>query len=149
MNARLSLRQLRNVFDAALNATPGSVHCGTSYDRDFLELLPKTWPAVWVLAQRLTPLDDGRGFTQRKRQKVRVELAVRVVVQRYPDGVINGELALNELHDLVSAAGFGAVLTGADEGLSWAQSLDGPPAESVMTSDLVFETETTYQRSNA
>lgn len=149
MNARLTLTEIRDRLDAQLNAgavVTEPVYCGTARDRDYSAKILVTAPAVWVLAQRLTPKDDGRGYTGRARQRVMVDFAVRIVVPRYADGVMQTELELNDLHDRTAAALFGFVPTGADYPLTWAASQDGAPEESLATMDLVFQTETTYQR---
>ncbi len=150
MNARITLTAIRDRLDAQLNVgtvVADPVYCGTARDRDYVEKYRTTFPAVWVLAQRMTPLDDGRAFAGRFRQRMRVEFAVRVVAQRYADGVIQTELELNDLHDRVSAALAGWAMTGADEPLAFSLSQDGEPTESMATMDLVFTTSTTYQRS--
>lgn len=149
MNARLTLTQIRDRLHAQLNAgavVTEPVYCGTARDRDYVTEFPKLRRAAWVLAQRLSPQDDGRGYTGRARQRVLVEFAVRVVVPRYADGVIQTELELNDLHDRAAAALFGFTPTGADYPLTWSAAQDGPPEESLATMDLVFQTETTYQR---
>lgn len=151
MNARLTLTELRDRLHAQLNAgavVTNPVYCGTGRDRDYVAQFTAQLPAAWVLAQRLTPIDDGRGYSGVFRQHCRVDFAVRVVVQRYADGVMQTELALNDLHNRVAAALLGWTPTGADYPLAFAMSQDGEETDSLATMDLVFQTQTTYLRAS-
>ena len=102
MNRRLSLRAIADHLDAVLNAVPGTVTVRTALERSYLSDYGKVFPAVWVCGQRLQPLDDGRGLSQIYRQHVRNDIVVRVVVQRYADGVVDPEVELSALHDAVA-----------------------------------------------
>lgn len=149
MNARLSLDALRQHLDTALNATPGTVTVGTTYQRSYLKDAGSVFPAVWVGAQRLQPLDDGRGYSGTYRQHVRVDVVVRIVAPRYAAGQMDGEAALNALHDAVSAAMLAYTPAGADEPFVWSGSQDGAPSESVVTTDLIFSATVTYSKEAA
>lgn len=149
MNARLSLDAIRQHLDAALNTTPGTVKVGTTYQRSYVTEAASIFPAVWIGAQRLKPEDDGRGYDSLYRQHVRVDVVVRLVVPRYANGQLDGEAALNALHDAVSAAMLAYTPTGADEPFVWSSSQDGPPAESVLTADLIFSATVTYSKEAA
>lgn len=146
MNARLSLDAIRAHLDAALNVTPGSVIVGTAYQRNYLTDFGKVYPAVWVGAQRLRPQDDGRGYAGMYRQHAAVDVVIRLVVQRYADGVVDSEGALNALHDSVADAMLAYTPNGASEPFVWQSSQDGPPAESVITADLTFSATVTYSK---
>jgi hypothetical protein len=140
MNARLSLSAIADYLRAQL---PG-VHVGTGYDNDFITDFGKRYPAVWVGAQRLQRLDDGRGLTGQYRQHCRVEVVFRLVVQRYAAGVTSPEGDLNTLHDNVAAALTTYRPAGADDAFVWESCQDGELSESVMTADLVMSVTTTY-----
>ena len=146
MNARLSLSGIAKRLCGQLPDTLGVARTGTCYDRDYLTAFAKTWPAVWVAGQRLTPLDDGRGFSGQFRQHCKIEIAIRLVVQRYADGSTDAEERLNALHDAVADALKDWTPTGADEPLVWVSAADGDATESVMTADLIFSTTCTYAR---
>lgn len=142
MNARLSLGDIAQRLRGQI---PG-VHMGTGYDRDYLTSFARTWPAVWVAAQRLQRMDDGRGWSGQFRQHCKVDVAVRIVVQRYPDGSVDGEARLNALHDAVADALKDWTPPGADTPLVWESAQDGDATESLMTADLIFSTSVTYSR---
>ncbi len=149
MNARISLGAIADHLRTALDTAGIDAHVSTAYALDFLTAMGTTTPAVWILAQRLTPKDDGRGYSERARQHCRVEIAARVVVQRYAAGTIDGEETLNELVDAVVTEMFGYKPAGADRGFAFVFAQDGPPSESVMTVDLMFAAEVSHQRSSA
>lgn len=140
MNARLNLSAIADHLRTQL---PG-VHVGTGYDNNFITDFGKRYPAVWVGAQRLQRLDDGRGLTGQYRQSCRVEVVFRLVVQRYAAGVTSPEADLNTLHDSVAAALTAYKPTGADDAFVWESCQDGELSESVMTADLVMSVTTTY-----
>lgn len=149
MNARISLSAIATYLRAALDTAGIEAHVSTAYALDYLTAMGTTAPAVWILAQRLTPKDDGRGFSERARQHCKVEIAMRVVVQRYAAGATDGEENLNELVDALVTEMFGYKPTGADRGFAFVFGQDGPPSESVMTVDLMFTTDVSHQRSSA
>ncbi len=144
MNARLSIAAIA----AHLRTLPAlaGIRIGTGYDRDYLTAFAKTWPAVWIAAQRMTRIDDGRGFSGCFRQHCKVDIAVRLVVQRYADGSVDAEQRLNALHDAVADALKDWTPPGADEPLVWESAQDGDSTESLMTADLIFSTTVTYAR---
>lgn len=144
MNARLSIAAIA----AQLRTVPGltGVRIGTCYDRDYLTAFAKSWPAVWIAAQRMTVLDDGMAYSGQFRQHCKAELAVRLVVQRYADGSIDGEVRLNALHDAVVDAIKDWTPTNADQPFVLVSAADGDATESVMTADVIFSTTVTYAR---
>lgn len=141
MNGRLSLAEIKTRIATKVT---GLTRAGTGYDRDYLVTFPKAYPAVWVLAQRFTPTDDGRGLSSQFRQHGTVEVPIRLVVQRYADGSIDAEDRLNELHNAVSAAVLAWQPTGADEPFVFKQATDGPASESIITADIVVACTATY-----
>lgn len=146
MNARLSLAEFVARLDATLNVVPGSVYVSSAHARDYLTAFGKTVPAVWVIAQRLVPHGEGLGASGLYRQRVRIEVMVRIIVERYADGMTNGEAGLNALHDDVADCLKDWTPTGADRALAWVSSTDGAPFEGVLTADLIFFTHATYTR---
>ncbi len=144
MNSRLSIAAIADHVRTALGASVQRV--GTGYDRDYLQSFPKAWPAVWIAAQRLTRIDDGMAFSGVFRQHCKVEVAVRLVVQRYADGQLDGEARLNALHDAVADALKDWTPDGADQPLVWESAADGDATESLMSADLIFSTTVTYAR---
>ncbi len=144
MNARLTLTDIAARIRTELN--DATIHVGTSYDRDYMTAFTKTYPAVWVAAQRLTPIDTGRGYSGLYRQHARVEFVVNLVVQRYAENQPEVEAALNELHDAVCAALLGWTPTSASEHVVLVSSQDGPPSQTLSTVSIIFAVTTTYQR---
>ena len=146
-NRRISLESIAERLRGQLSPTLGLNRIGSSLDFDFLETVgnPDYWPAVWVGAQRSTPIDTGRGFSQRVRQQVSVEIAIRVIVQRYATGEQAQEDELNRICDAVADELIGWTPTGGAEPLVWISSQDGQPEQSVMTADLIFKTTVSYQ----
>ena len=151
MNRRISLASIVTRLKQQVPRSLGVNHIGSSLDFDFLESVgdASKWPAGWVGAQRSTPLDDGRGYSGRARQLVRVEFACRVIVKRYVAGEASEEDQLNRICDAVADALMGWTPGNGVQPLVWVQSIDGPPEQSVMTADLLFATEVTYQYAHA
>jgi len=117
---------------------------GDCEQNDYLTAFGQTWPAVWVIGQRMTITDDGDGWTGSPRQSARIDFALRLVVQRYAEGVVNNRAALTELHQKVCDVLFGWTPIGADEPMVHVSAQDGQPHESVLTMDAVFSTNVTY-----
>lgn len=147
MNRRISLESIAVRLRQQLAPSLGINRIGSALDFDFLEAVGSSdnWPAVWVGAQRATPIDDGRGYSGRVRQQVRVEIAVRCIVQRYIAAEAAQEAQLNRIADAVCDALMGWTPANAVRPLAWLSSQDGPPEQSVMTTDLLFSTDVTYQ----
>lgn len=144
MNGRLSLTDLAATLSTALGASVSRV--GTSFDRDYITAFRSTWPAVWIVAQRLTPLDSGDGFTGLGRQHVQVDVSIMVAVQRHSDGGVNNEAELTTLHELVDDAMRGTQPAGADTPFVWVAGLDGDPVESIIFEKSVYATTVTYNK---
>ena len=147
-NQRISLESIAVRLRQQLAPSLGINRIGSSLDFDFLDAVgtAENWPGVWVGAQRSTPIDDGRRFSGRMRQYVRVEIAVLVIVQRYVAAEASQESLLNRICDAVADALIGHQPTNAAEPLVWVQSQDGQPEQSVMTADLIFATTVSYER---
>lgn len=122
-----------------------SVKFGTCYDVDYLSTFAKTWPAVWICGQRHRSLDIGQGYSQNLRQHLRIELIVRIVVQRYVEDGSNPAALMDSLHSKLVGALMGWTPTNARRALLLSESVDGPPHQSVLTTDVFFSTETTYR----
>jgi len=150
-NQRISLIEIAARLREQLAPSLGINRIGCALDAGYLREVgdPEYWPCVWVGAQRSTPTSDGRGYSQRVRQDVNVEFVVRVICARYVTGEQDEEDKLNRIGDAVADALMGWKPTGAIQPITWQQSVDGPPEDSVMVLDLLFQTQITYQYSNA
>lgn len=147
MNGRLELSAIATrISDQLSAAAVTGVTVGTAYERQYWKLSGAAFPGVWVGGQTLARVDDGGGFAGLIRQRVRVEFAVRVIVQRAAAGVIDPEDALNELCDAVSDALIGWTPAGADKPITWNRTQDESPQETVLSAVMQFGTETTYQK---
>lgn len=144
MNARLSLAAIADRLKASPLMT--DVYISTSYQRDYLTAFGTTYPAVWVCGQRLTKASNSGNASGLYRQIVNVEIAVRLVVQRYADGITDAETALNMLADNVASVLKDWTPPGAEFALGWESAQDGPANESVVTADLIFSTKVIYTR---
>lgn len=142
MNERIDLEEVATRLTSELG---GGIHVGTAYDADFIALFSKTFPAAWVVGQRARPMDDGRGYSGRMRQNIRVEVVIRIIVQKVP-ATDNVDSRLSSLQNAVSDALIGWKPTNADRVFAWDLAQDGPPHEGAVTADLIFVTQTTYQR---
>jgi len=147
MNRRIELTEIADRMRARLPLSLDIHRIGCAADTDFMDAVgnPDNWPGVWVGGQRSTPLGDGNGFSQRIAQEVRVEIVVRVIVPKHVDGETNQERRLNDISDAVADALIGWRPAGAAKALVWVSSTDGPPEQTVMTADLVFSTQVSYQ----
>lgn len=143
MNKRLSLSSIAQYLRTALGAHAARV--GTTYDQDYLVAMPKTWPAVWVGAQRYTALDGGRtGGSSHYHQRLRCDVTFRLVVQRYVAGQVDAEARLNDLHDRVAALLRNYRPADAWTAFAWVAGSDGPAYESVCVADMTFAADLLY-----
>jgi len=147
MNQRISLIEIRDRLRDQLDPELGIARVGCSLDHDYLAAVGEStsWPGVWVGGQRGTPIAPNPGFTGRFVQDVRVEIAVRVIVARYAAGEVDQEARLNRIVDAVVDKTLGYKPAGAVKPLHWVSSQDGPPEQSVMTADLIFQTQISHQ----
>lgn len=129
-----------------LKALPAfaAVHVGTGYDRDYHTSFGKVYPAVWVGAQRQTRQGDRAG-SREIHQRANAQVVVRLVVQRYANGDIDPETGLDTLHNAVIAGMAGYKPPEAWSTFRFESAQDGPPDESVLTEDIVFEAQTLYR----
>lgn len=123
---------------------PG-VRVGSVTERTYMQDAGKVWPAVWVGGQRADATDDGSRYTGVIRQRVRVLIAVRVVVPRASPGVIDAEAELAELVADVNAALLGWTPPGAQLPLTLSSAADELTAESVCSVLLTYQTNMTWQ----
>lgn len=141
MNARLRLSNIVTRLTAQLAVGP---KIGSVYDRDYIEAYGKNLPEIWVSGQRLTSIDDGRGLSSQMRQYCHADLAIRVMMARFPEGVADPETAFAALCDSVAAALIGWTPPNAVESFAWQSSMDGESNQSMIYSDLVFRTRTIH-----
>ena len=144
---RLSLSEIRDriAANSTVAATTG-IKVGSALDADYFDAFTQSFPAIWVVGQRTTPLDPGDKYSSQFRQSTQCEVAVRVLVKRFIDGDFNRESELNALSNAASAALLGWQPTGSAKPFSWGASQDGEPSNTVMVVDLVFKTEVVYQQ---
>jgi len=147
VNQRISLTSIATRLREQLAQSLGVEKIGSALDADYLRTVgdPTYWPAVWVGAQRSTPINVGTGYTGRVRQDVAVEFVVRIICKRYVAGEQDEEDRLNRIGDAVADALIGWQPSNAVKPCTWVQSVDGPPEDSVMVLDLLFQTQVTYQ----
>lgn len=146
MNERLSLQEISDRI-ALDNTLPSETHYGTSFDRDYVELVhtANPLPQIWVVGQRFVATDDGSKYSGLIRQSGRIEIVVRALFQRYADGQVSGEEMAQAIHDAVNAQLLGWTPTNAAMPLVWVESKDGLTVESMPTLDMKFQTTTDYQ----
>lgn len=147
MNQRISLQEIATRLREQIDPSTGVNQIICALDANYLASVQDvtTWPLVIVGAQRSTPIDDGRGYSGRVRQEVRVEFVARVIVPRYVEGEAEEEDKLNRICDAVADALMGWRPTGTSMPTTWVQSIDGAPEQSAMTADLLFQTQVSYQ----
>lgn len=144
MNQRLSLTEIATSIAGQLGS---GVKVGTIYDADYLTTYGKApYPQVWVGGQRNNRVDDGSGYSERFRQKLRIDIALRLIMARYVNGATTTEVNVNTFADQVANAIIATVPTGAEQPFFWNGSQDGPTSETLIVIDQVFTTYTTYQR---
>ena len=144
MNTRISFNEgcvyLQSLGDFA------GLHVGTCYDTDYLSKFPDVAPAVWFAGQQSTKMDDGRGFSGLARQNMRVDLAMRVCVARFREGVYNAEDALEELVNKTTDAIYGWTIPGARDHFVLERTKDGLTFQSIIVADLVFSATFTFNK---
>lgn len=142
-NTRIPLNTIETRLQSILGHP--TIYCGTAYDKDFLTKFNTTFPAAWVIGQRMRPKDDGRGYSGLIRQHNNVEIIVRIVIQKQPIADDN-DARLTALHNAVSDALIGWQPAQASRSLVWSLAQDGPPHEGVITADLIFQCEMVYKK---
>lgn len=149
MSHRLSFLEFKN--RAIAQFADSSIKVGTCMDRDYMTAFANSFPAVWITAQKITPADDGRGFSGIIRQNLRTAIIIRCLVSRVAPtgfvGIWDPEASLAAIETKVREAFFGWTPVGARMPLAWEQIIDGPPYESCVSSDLYFVTEVADARS--
>lgn len=138
MNTRLSMRELAT-YIKSLPAF-AAVTVDTIYAHDYVSRVVTAMPAVWIIGQNSTRIDEGRAYTQKPRQRMRVEIAIRIVVPRVTANVPDAEPALTTLQNAVSDALFAWMPTGAEDHFVWVSANEGRTFDTVVTSVLVFST---------
>ena len=124
---------------------PLAERIGTVYDRDYITAMQaQPVASVWIGAQRHTPLDDGGGGSGCYHQRMKCEIALRLIVPRYVEGQIDAESRINALHDQVLAAMRKYQPTEAWKQFVLGTSQDGPATESVCAVDTIFVSEVLY-----
>jgi hypothetical protein len=122
-------------------------HC---MQNDYMQAFIDALPGVWVVGQRFLPTEDkSGGYSGNTRQHGRVEIGVRCVMARYVEGSVDAETLLDVLHRATAAALIGWKPTGADKSLLLLSAADGPADNSIVTIDMVFQTEVTYTKGAA
>ncbi len=147
MNARIKLSDIAARLTtqlAPLLVTYPSLYISTAYDPEYTAKFAQSFPAIWVVGQRLTAKDDGRGFTGIFRQHVSVEIAIRTVLRR-ADTKTNHENGATAVNDAVSLAVNGWTPPGADFPLAWRSGQDGAPHATIIVFDHLLVTQSTYQ----
>lgn len=142
-NTRIPLTDIEARLQTQLSHP--TIYCGTSYDKDFMQKFNNTFPAAWVIGQRMRPKDDGRGYSGMIRQHNNVEIIVRIVIQKLP-ALDDNDARLTALHNAVSDALIGWLPPQASRPLVWSLAQDGPPHEGVITADLIFQCEMVYRK---
>lgn len=152
MNTRLSITKIADDLRTALAAgfvdeddEPIQVHVGTTFDRDYLTLAEVALPGVWVGDQRMTGNPDTSG-SRLYRQRVKVEIPVRLIVRRAEDGASHNEAQLTALFNAVADALKDYKPEGATTRLTWEAARGAAPGESLLTTDLVFACFVEWQR---
>ena len=136
MNTRLSMRELATYL-SGLPAFAG-VTVDTIYATRYMKDVYTAMPAVWIMGQNATREDDGRGYSGRARQRMRVQIAIRIVVPRIVENVPDAEPALTALQNAVSDALFGWMPDGAEDHFVWVSASEGRTFDTVVTSVLTF-----------
>lgn len=147
MNRRISLMEVTERLQAQLSPSLAIARVGCALETDFLSAVadPANWPGVWVGGQKANPISTIRR-TGLIRQTSSVVFVVRVIVAKHVDGETNQELQLNAIADAVADELIGWKPTGAELSVEWGESIDGPSEQSVATVDMVFKTQTMYQK---
>lgn len=152
MNTRLSIQGIAGDLRTALATlyvdnqdTAREVHVGTIFDRGYLKAAAETFPAVWFGDQRLTGNPDTSG-SRLYRQRVRVEIPLRIIVQRNIDGETDNEQQLTDLFNAVAEAFIDYTPEGATTRLVWESARGAQPGESLLATDVVFSCFVEWQR---
>lgn len=122
-------------------ANTSATRVGKSTERDYVEAFTKETPGVWIMAQRQTPLSDGKAAMGRPRQRMRTEILIRCILPRYTPGEYDREDPVRTLVNEVIDTFYAWKPTGADQPLTVAGITDGAADESFITVDILLETE--------
>lgn len=141
---RLSLKECAARLVAQL-ADP-TITVRTFMDKTYFTDFAKVFPAVWFVGQRMTPMDNGYGYSGQPRQTMKVEIAVRIIVKRFYTETVEVEDELSSLMNRVIDGLKDWAPNGAGRELTLESVTDGPPFEAVIVADLVFVTHVTFAR---
>lgn len=120
-----------NITTRLTSQLAGTVHVGTADDVDFKSKFKEAGEQVWVLGQRVRPLDRGLGFTGPYRQKATVEVALTIVAPRFVQGVANNAAVISALRDATATALLGWKADDALDPFVLGSSTSGPVGESI------------------
>lgn len=117
----------------------GTLRVGSSYDVDFADAFKTAKPAVWILGQSSYAIGDegDAGYTQIMRIRTRVELVLRLVVQRGIAGTWNNDAEMKLLYDAVVDRLFNWAPEGAESNTFFVAAEDGDPNNTFIVVDLV------------
>ncbi len=146
---RISLSEVATKIETDLGAAVddlGEVYAGSSADSNFSTKFKAIEPSVFVLAQKSSPKDDGKGFTGMYRQNLNVDVAIQIRVPRSPQRTYNNEELLGAIYSVVSDAVLGWKPLGASRSFVFQSSQDGNATEPMISILLLARTEVVNSR---
>jgi len=144
MASRISTDAVVSRLGTGLGALASIVEKSTS--NTFLNGWDRTYPAVWVMGQKSERIDTGRGTTGTYRQHVGIFITIRAVVQKYGEGMVSNEEALNTLVEAVNDLMLGWRPADALKPFVYDSSNDGPVFDNILATDLVYVTESVFNK---
>lgn len=132
--------KLSDIADRLRSQIPNTTCC-TSLQRNFLADFGKVFPAVWVRSKRWT--QTGGEFTGQYTQHGVLDVSITLVVARYTSGIQDCETDLEALRNKVFIALSNWQHQDIDRPFYVVSYLDGPEAESVALTNIIFRCEST------
>ena len=120
-------------------AVTGTLRIGSSYDVDYAEAFKTAKPAVWILGQSSYAIGDESeaGYSQIMRIRTRIELVLRLVIQRGVSGTWNNSAAMDALYDAVVDRLFNWAPADSESNVFFVAAEDGDLNSSLIVVDLV------------
>lgn len=121
------------------SSVSGVLRVGSTYDKDFADAFKNAKPAVWILGQSSYAIGDESeaGYTQIMRIRTRIELVLRLVIQRGIAGKWNNDVEMKLLYDAVVDRLFNWEPTGSETNVFFVAAEDGDTNNTFITVDLI------------
>lgn len=140
MTYRVNLPELKaRLAPGSWSAAVPGLCVGSCYDANFATDFKNKKPAVWVLGQSSYAIgnEENDGYTQIMRQRIRIEVVLRLIVARSNTNQFNNDAQMTALFEAVTSRLFGWLPSNAESNMFYVAAEDGEANETFISVDLV------------